>query len=270
MRRHTTTDGVIINDECVKQGDNTDLLVQKLFLWDHNVEYAVLETARGGIINKGLGYDIADVGIITNIQEDHLGIDGVYTLDDLAYVKSLVVEAVKNTGYAVINADDDNCIKILDRLKSNIIFFSIKDNNEYVLKHIKAGGIAFYYNGESIVLNKGDKEVNVIEIKNIPSALGGILKYNIYNALAAASGAYAAGINLFDIEKGLSTFKSDLIDKPGRFSIFDVNGVKVIIDYGHNIDGYKNALDSLKNLKKNRPNWHYRSTGRSLRIQARY
>lgn len=248
----TATDGVYINDECIKLGDNTGPISARTILMDNRVEYAVLETARGGMINKGLGYDLADVGIITNVQEDHLGIDGVHTIEDLAYVKSLVVEAVKNTGYAVLNADDENTAKIIDRVKSNIILFSLRDDNAIVLEHIKKGGIAFYYNKESIIVNEGEKAFTVIDIKNLPSAMGGILKHNIYNALAAAAGVYGAGVNLSDIEKGLSSFNSDTKDNPGRFNVFDVNGVKVVIDYGHNIDGYKNVLNSLKKLKKNR------------------
>ncbi len=248
----TTTDGVYINGECVKKGDNTGPLSARTILMDTRVEYAVFETARGGILNKGLGYDNADAGIITNIQEDHLGIDGVYTLEDLKYVKSLVAEAVKETGYAVLNADDPYCISIKNNLKSNILLFSMKDDNREVLSHIKGGGFAFYFNGENIIFNKGGKEHKVISVKDMPFTIGAMLKYNIYNALAAASGAYAIGISLKDIEKGLSTFNSDSKDNPGRFNIYDVSGVKVIVDYAHNIDGYKNVLDTLKKLRKNR------------------
>ncbi len=248
----TTTDGVYINDECIKHGDNSGPVSARTVLLDHRVEYAVFETARGGIVNKGLGYDIADVGIITNIQEDHLGIDGVYTLEELAYVKSLVVEAVKDTGYAVLNADDEYCVEIMKNVKSKIILFSLKEDNEVILNHIKAGGLAFYLDCEEIMLAEGEKTMKLLDIKNIPSALGGVLKYNIQNALAAASGAYGAGIALKDIKNGLATFKSDLSDNPGRFSVFDINGVKVIIDYGHNIDGYRCVLESLCKLKKNR------------------
>lgn len=248
----TTTDGVYINDDCIKHGDNSGPVSARTILMDRRVEIAVFETARGGIVNKGLGYEIADVGIITNIQEDHLGIDGIYDLDQLAYVKSLVAEAVKNTGYAVLNADDEHCVKIIKNLKSKIILFSLKKDNGVIAKHIKAGGIAFYFDGNDIVLVKSKKDIKVIEVRSIPSALDGILEYNIQNVLAAASGAYAAGVDLSKVRDGLSTFKSDFTDNPGRFNIYDVNGVKVIIDYGHNIDGYRCVLESLKKLKKNR------------------
>jgi len=248
----TTTDGVFINETCIRKGDNTGPVSAETILMDQNVEYAVFETARGGIINKGLGYDMADVGIITNIQEDHLGIDGVYTLEDLAYVKSLVIEAVRDTGYAVLNADDEHCIKLLDRVKSKVILFSVKKDNKHVLNHIKSGGIAFYYDGQSIVLSFKDKEEKIIKVKNIPATLGGILEYNIYNALGAVSAAFALGISTSNIKAGLSTFKSNYEDNPGRFNMYDINGVKIIIDYGHNIDGYKSVLDSLKKLKRNR------------------
>lgn len=248
----TTTDGVFINDKCIRKGDNTGPISAETILMDQDVEYAVFETARGGIINKGLGYDIADVGIITNIQEDHLGIDGVYTLEDLAHVKSLVVEAVKDSGYAILNADDENCINLLDRVKSKVILFSIKKDNNHVLKHTESGGIAFYYDGEYIVLEHKGEEQKIIKVKDIPATLGGILEYNIFNALGAVSATFAAGISISNIKAGISTFKSNFEDNPGRFNIYDINGVKIIIDYGHNIDGYISVLSSLKKLKKNR------------------
>lgn len=246
----TTTDGVYFNDECIKHGDNTGPISAKAVLMDRRIDYAVLETARGGIINRGLGYDLADVGIITNIQEDHLGLDGVYDMEDLAYVKALIVEAVKIDGYAVLNADDEYCMKIKDRVKAKLILYSTKYDNKELQNHIRQGGIAFYSDGKSIYMNKDNKSTLLITVDKIPATLGGILKHNIYNALAAASGAFALGIKQSDIIKGLSTFKSDYKDNPGRFNQFDVKGVKVIIDYGHNIDGYKNVLNSLKEMKK--------------------
>jgi len=246
----TNTDGVYFNDECLKRGDNTGPISARTVLMDKRIDYAVLETARGGIVNRGLGYDLADVGLITNIQEDHLGIDGIYDMDDMAFVKALVIEAVKTDGYAVLNADDEYCMKIKDRTKANLILFSVNPDNEHLNNHIRRGGIGFFADDNNLYFCQGNETTTLMSIDQIPAAMGGILRHNVYNALAAASGAYGLGIEIEDIIKGLSTFKSNEKDNPGRFNQFDVNGVKVIIDYGHNIDGYKNVLSSLKKMKK--------------------
>jgi len=246
----TNTDGVYFNDECLKRGDNTGPISARTVLMDKRIDYAVLETARGGIVNRGLGYDLADVGLITNIQEDHLGIDGIYDMDDMAFVKALVIEAVKTDGYAVLNADDEYCMKIKDRTKANLILFSVNPDNEHLNNHIRQGGIGFFADEKNIYICQDNKTSMLMSIDEIPATMAGILRHNVYNALAAASGAYGLGIKTEDIIKGLSTFDSNEKDNPGRFNQFDVNGVKVIIDYGHNIDGYKNILNSLKQMKK--------------------
>ncbi|NLM43571.1 MAG: cyanophycin synthetase [Clostridiales bacterium] len=248
----TNTDGVYFNEECMRKGDNTGPVSARAVLMDKRVDYAVLETARGGIVNKGLGYDLADVGLITNIQEDHLGIDGIENMEDLAFVKSLVIEAVKKDGYAVLNADDEYCMMIKDRVKSNLILYSTNPNNEYLINHINKGGIGFYVDEENLYICKGKEASAIMAIEQIPATMGGILKHNIYNALAAAAGAYGLGIEIENIVYGLSTFECSQKHNPGRFNQFDVNGVKVIIDYAHNIDGYKNILNSLKAMKKKR------------------
>jgi len=188
--------------------------------------------------------------LITNIQEDHLGIDGIYDMDDMAFVKALVIEAVKTDGYAVLNADDEYCMKIKDRTKANLILFSVNPDNEHLNNHIRQGGIGFFADEKNIYICQDYKTSMLMSIDEIPATMAGILRHNVYNALAAASGAYGLGIKTEDIIKGLSTFDSNEKDNPGRFNQFDVNGVKVIIDYGHNIDGYKNILNSLKQMKK--------------------
>ncbi|MEA4845771.1 MAG: cyanophycin synthetase [Clostridiaceae bacterium] len=248
----TTTSGIYVNDELIKYGDNTGPISARTILMDKRVEYAVLETARGGIINRGLGYDMADVGIVTNITEDHLGIDGIDTLEDLAYVKSLVAEAVKENGYAVLNADDQYCLSMRERVKSNIILFSLSMDNEVVKNHVLSGGMAIYSNGSIIFINKGGVELPFIEVKTIPATMNGILRHNISNSMAAIAGAMGLGIPIESIITGLSTFRCDSAGNPGRFNIHDINGIKVILDYGHNIDGYRVVIDSLEQMRTGR------------------
>lgn len=248
----TTTSGIYVNDELVKYGDNTGPISARTVLMDRRVEYAVLETARGGIVNRGLGYDVADVGIVTNVTEDHLGIDDINTLEELAYVKSLVAEAVKEDGYAVLNADDSYCLSMRERIKSGVILFSLSADNEAVKEHVLNGGMAVYSDGNTIFINKGGKELPFIDVKAIPATMNGILKHNISNSMAAIAGALGMGIPAESIMEGLATFRTDSEINPGRFNIHDVNGIKVVLDYGHNIDGYRVVLEALKQMKTGR------------------
>lgn len=248
----TSTSGIYVNEELIKYGDNTGPISARTVLMDRRVEYAVLETARGGIVNKGLGYDMADVGIVTNITEDHLGIDGINTIEDLAYVKSLVAEAVKKDGYAVLNADDQYCLSMRERIKSNIILFSLSTDNEAVKNHILKGEIAIYSDDSRIFISKGGVELPFIEVKAVPATMDGILRHNISNSMAAIAGAIGLGIPIESIISGLSTFRCDNTINPGRFNIHDINGIRVILDYGHNIDGYRVVIDSLKQMKSGR------------------
>lgn len=248
----TTTSGIYINDRLIKYGDNTGPVSAKTVLTDKTIDYAVLETARGGIVNKGLGYEIADVGVVTNITEDHLGLDGVNTMEELAYVKSLVVEAVRKDGYSVLNADDQYCLSMRERIKSQVILFSLRTDNEAVKEHVGTGGIAVYTDGDFIFVNNGGEEICLASVKEIPATLDGVLKHNISNSMAAAAASIGIGVPVDTIREGLMTFMCNSSSNPGRFNIYEVNGAKVILDYGHNIDGYRVVIESLLQMKAGR------------------
>jgi len=248
----TSTGGVYINDTCIMKGDTTGYKSARMILTDKRVDAAVLETARGGIVSKGLGYDLADVGILTNISEDHLGLDGINTFDDLAHIKALVVEAVKDNGYAVLNAEDKYCIEVGDRLNKKVIYFSSDFRNETIQKQIEGGGKAVYIRNHDIYIFDGREEIKLMHTWDIPATLKGAISYNVKNSLSAIAGAYGLGVELEYIVSALKKFKSDHTNNPGRFNIHEVHGFKVIIDYGHNIEGYREAITSLKNIKHNR------------------
>ena len=248
----TTTSGIYIKDKCIHKGDDTGYESAKTVLMNKEVEVAVLETARGGIIRNGLCYDLADVGIITNISEDHLGLDGINTIQDLANVKSLVVEAVKKDGYSVINGDDPVSLDVLNRVKGNPIIFSKDKDNPYLRDNINQGGYGVYINDKSIYVEKNKKIFYVADIDEIPITLNGALDYNIENALAACSALVGLGVDYCTIAKGLKSFKCDEESNPGRFNVFEVNGGKVVLDYGHNIEGYKAVIRGLKRLPHNK------------------
>ena len=248
----TSTEGTYIDGECIQTGDNSGYYSAKTVLLNKNVEVAVLETARGGIIRNGLAYDLADVAVITNITEDHIGIDGIEDMKELSKVKALVGEAVKKDGYVVINADDEWSIKILDRIKNEKIFFSMNNENEIIKKAINEGKIAIYVKDNYLYANNNKREYKIIGIKNIPITLDGVLEFNIQNVMAACGALIGMGIDYCMIAKGFKTFKLNENYNLGRFNIYDLNGVKIILDYGHNIEGYRAVLKCLKKIKNKR------------------
>ena len=245
----TSTEGIYINSKCIDKGDDTGFNSAKAVLLNPDVEVAVLETARGGIIKKGLAYENADIAIITNITEDHIGVDSINSIEDLAFVKSLVGEAVKEEGFVVINADDNISKTILNRIKAKKIFFSKDKENNLIQKSILENDIAIYCDKDSIYIYKNKKNIKIMDIKNIPITLSGILNFNIENSMAAIAATIALGIDIQTIVKSLKTFKLNCIDNHGRFNIYYANQRKIILDYGHNIDGYKNVISSLKKVK---------------------
>ncbi|KPU44573.1 cyanophycin synthetase [Oxobacter pfennigii] len=248
----TTTSGIYINNKCVLKGDTTGPVSARTILSDKNVEAAVLETARGGIVRLGLGYDLADVGIITNISDDHLGLDNINTLEDMAFVKSLVAESVKDEGYAVLNADDHFTPQISERVKSNIIYFSINKDNIILKKHLKEGRISVYVNEGAIYIAKGEENTIAANIADIPSTMDGRIAYNVENCLAAISACVGLNIPVDVISMGLKTFYLNEIQNPGRFNVYNVGNYRVLVDYGHNVAGYKGVLEAAKKLGASR------------------
>ncbi|APQ98462.1 cyanophycin synthetase [Clostridium botulinum] len=247
----TTTGGIYINNKCINKGDTTGYYSAKTVLTNKEAEVAVLELARGGLIRDGLPYDLADVGIITNVTEDHLGLGGINTLEDMAYVKALVGEAIKKDGYVVINADDEASISIINRMKSKIILFTKNKNNPIISQYLDNKNLVLYLDEDTIYLKKLNKNEEIINVNKIPITLGGKLIYNVENAMAAIAALIALGIDVNTIRQGLESFSNEE-QNPGRFNMYNVHGANVILDYGHNIEGYKVVLESIKKIKHKR------------------
>ena len=243
----TSSSGIFINNECIDCGDDTGYESAKSILLNKDVDVAVLETARGGIIRKGLAYDTADVAVITNIREDHIGIDGIKSMEELCFVKSLVGEAVKEDGYVVINADDRWSMNILDRFKSKKVFFTLQSNND-ILKNTNSEDIYVYIENENIIVLKENKKYKVCNVNDVPITLNGKLKFNVENILAATAALVAMQIDYCMIRNGITTYELNSEKNSGRFNCYDVNGVNVILDYGHNPDGYTAVLSAIKEL----------------------
>lgn len=249
----TTTSGIYLGDQCIQKGDTTGPISASLLLSNKAVEAAVLETARGGIVRKGLGYDLADVGVLVNISDDHLGTDGINTIEELANTKALVIEAIKPNGYAVLNADDRMTPYILNRVRSNVIMFSRVITNSVFKKHCKnPNNIAVYVKDNYVWVVKDAKKVPLIGLEDIPITFGGLLECNIENSLAAIAALMGLNVPFEIIKKGMSTFQPDVVLNPGRFNIFDMGNFKVMIDYSHNIAGYCAVLKFIQRIKAKR------------------
>ncbi|HWR45012.1 cyanophycin synthetase [Sporomusa sp.] len=244
----TTSDGIYVDQECIAHGDTTGPVSAAMVLADPTVEVAVLEVARGGIIRSGLGYDFADVGIITNITEDHIGQDGIEDLDDLAYIKSLVIETVRPDGAVLLNADDLRIVTLKSRVKAEIMYFSTKADNIVVRRHLGEGGKACFVKNDIIYLASGQKEQPVIHIADIPLTLQGYAGHNIQNAVIATAACWCQGLYPAAIRKGLVSF----CENPGRLMLMNVGNFQVCVDYAHNPAGCQALVSTLRRLNPKR------------------
>lgn len=248
----TCSSGTYIGNNCISKGDNTGPFGARMILGNREVDIGILETARGGIIKRGLGYDIADVGVIVNISEDHLGMDEIYTLKDMAFVKSLVVEAIKPEGYAVLNADDQMTTYIAERVRSNLIYFSQNSSNPIIESHLNQGKMAVIIENNKLVCCQNNHWVPLLAVEDIPITFDGKAACNIENALAAAASLLAMGISEKVIAWGLRTFKPDPWSNAGRFNLFSLGDFQVMLDYGHNLCGYEAVVSFIKRVQAER------------------
>lgn len=244
----TTSDGIYVQNHMLEKGDTTGPYSAEFILKDPTVEFAVLETARGGILRSGLGFSRCDIGIITNIQEDHLGLNDINTLEDIARVKSTVVKSVKKDGWAVLNAEDEHCVKIAGELDCHIAYFSLDENHPVIKKHCKAGGVAAIYENGFVTIKKGDWKIRVEKVTTIPLTLGGKAKFMIANVLAATLAGYLYGFKTEDMRLSLETFIPSAAQTPGRMNIFNFKEFKVMIDFAHNPAGYRAVEDYLSQV----------------------
>ncbi len=246
----TTSDGIYVQNHMLEKGDTTGPYSAEFILRDPTVDFAVLETARGGILRSGLGFSRCDIGVITNIQEDHLGLNDINTLEDVARVKSTVVKSVKKDGWAVLNAEDEYCVKVAAELDCNIAYFSLDENNPVIKKHCKTGGVAAIYENGFVTIKKGDWKIRVEKVTTIPLTLGGKAQFMIANVLAATLAGYLYGFKTEDMRLSLETFIPSAAQTPGRMNIFNFKEFKVMIDFAHNpagymaVEGFLNQIDS--------------------------
>jgi cyanophycin synthetase len=245
----TTSDGIYIQNHMMEKGDTTGPISAEYILKDPTVEFAVLETARGGILRSGLGFGRCDIAVMTNIAADHLGLADIHTLDDLARVKSVVVRSVKKDGWAILNGEDDQCVKIGESLDCNVAYFSLDEENPFIKKLSKEGKIVAVYENGFITIKKGEWKIRVERATHVPLTLNGKARFMIANVLAATLASYLWGFKTDDISLSLKTFIPSVAQTPGRMNIFEFRKFKVLIDFAHNPAGYRGIEDYLQNIE---------------------
>ncbi len=244
----TTSDGIYVGNSMLTKGDTTGPVSAEFILKDPTVEFAVLETARGGILRAGLGFSKCDVAVVTNIQEDHMGLSDINTLKEMSRVKGVVAESVKREGYAVVNADNEHCVSIGKNVRCNVAYFSMNENNKVIIEHCKKGGVAAIYENGYITIKKGDWKFRVNKASKIPLTFGGRVSFMVQNVLAATLAIYTYGFKTQDIAMSLETFIPSAAQTPGRMNIFDFKDYKVMIDFAHNADGFRGIKEFLSTI----------------------
>ncbi len=233
----TTTDGIYIQNRMVEKGDCTGPASAEFVLKDPTVEFAVLETARGGMLRRGLAFSHCDIGIVTNVAADHLGLGDIHSIEDMARVKGIVAESVRPGGYAILNADDDLVYAMREKVVSKIALFSMDENNPRIVAHCAEGGMAAIAENGFITICKGTWKIRVAKIVNIPLTFNGKALFMIQNILPAALSAFLSDIKTDEIREALETFIPSPAQTPGRMNVFNFDKFTVLIDYAHNPAG---------------------------------
>jgi cyanophycin synthetase len=233
----TTTDGIYVNGKLTVKGDTTGPVSAQMVLQDPNTEIAVLETARGGLIRSGLGYEYCNVGACLNVSADHIDITEGSSLADLAKIKRIITDAARDT--AVLNADDIECLKMAATTDAdNIFYVTMNPQHNLVREHIRLGGKAVIIekgvNGDMITIFDNQVHIPVLWTHLIPATMEGKAIHNVQNAMFAVAIAYSMGMSLDDLRNGLRTFVNSYHQTPGRMNFFDEHPFKVLLDYGHN------------------------------------
>lgn len=249
---NTSSDGVQVGGEIVLPGDYTGGEGARALLWDQRVDYAILETARGGLLRRGLPVAHAQGALVTNVGRDHLGEFGVADLEELADTKMLVTRAVGADGSVVLNADDEALVARSRGLVAPLTWIARSRLSPGVKEHTDAGGQAFYVRDRSLVRSCAGTFEEILGVDEIPITLGGAARYNVYNALGAVALGYALGLDRDSISRGLRAMRGTREDNPGRGNLFEVNGVRVFVDFAHNPSGMKAVVAMATRLEAQR------------------
>jgi cyanophycin synthetase len=244
----TTTDGVLIDEQITEPGDFTGPQGARAVLTHPEVDLAVLETARGGILLRGLGYESNDVSLLTNVSGDHLDLQGLHTLPELAEVKSVICRVTAPSGTVVLNADDPLVAAVGARVRAPVVLFSERNRGPRLRRHLAREGRAFVHDAGWVVEIAGARRRQIVQTSEIPATLGGLARHNVANALAAAAGARALGFSHAEVAAGLRDFRISPELMPGRLNFYRRRNRLVVIDYAHNVAGLTVLLDTVEAL----------------------
>ncbi len=248
----TSTDGIYVRNKRIDSGDCSGPRSARNVLMHPDVDAAVFETARGGILREGLGFDVCDVAVVTNIGlGDHLGLNYITTVDELAVVKRVIVENVRADGSAVLNAADPVVAAMAAHCPGEIIYFSLDPMNPVLATHRAQGKRVVYPEKGDLVCGEGRKK-HRIPLANIPLTRNGSIGFQIENAMAATATGWALGLPWESIERALTEFVNDAATAPGRFNVFDYRGATLIADYGHNPDAMLALVKAVENMPARR------------------
>jgi cyanophycin synthetase len=245
----TTSDGILVDERLVEAGDWTGPSGAAAILRRSDVDVAVLETARGGIVMRGIGYESNDASILTNISSDHLDLHGVHTLPQLSEVKATVCRITRPAGWVILNADDPLAAATARRVRAAVAYFSLDpDGSPVMRRHLEAGGRAYVVRDGTILEIEAGEPRSIVDVADLPVALGGLALHNVANALAAAAGARAMGATLEQVADGLRHFSPSADRSPGRLNLYQLGHRMVIVDFAHNEAGIAAMLDAAVRL----------------------
>lgn len=236
---YTTSDGVYIQNRLLMTGDCTGPASAEFVLRDPTVNFAVLESARGGLLRAGLGFKNCDIGIVTNVAADHLGLKGIHTIEQLAKVKAVIPETVLPDGYAILNADDDLVYDMRRSLDCNVALFSMDENNPRIKALQRIGGITAVYENGYVTICRGEWKMRIMRAERIPLTYGGKAKFMIQNVLPAILTGNIQGFSIEDMKAALETFIPSASQTPGRLNMFEFENFTVLLDYAHNPAGMR-------------------------------
>jgi cyanophycin synthetase len=243
----TCTDGIYVGGRRIDSGDCSGPQSARSVLMNPFVEAAVLETARGGILREGLGFDFCDVGIVTNIGEgDHLGLSDIETIEQLSKVKRCIIEAVHKNGFGVLKANDPLTAEMAEKCKGRVIFFAIDENDPVLTNHrVKGERVVFVRNGR-IFTAEGAEETPLTTLDQIPLTHQGRIQFQVENVLASVAACWGVGMSVEQIVAGLESFSAHMDKVPGRFNLLEVHGATVVADYGHNSSSLLAIIEALE------------------------
>ena len=245
----TTSDGVLVDERMVDPGDWTGPGGAQEILKRSDIDVAVLETARGGIVLRGMGYESNEASILTNVSSDHLDLQGIHTLPELAEVKATICRITKPDGWVILNADDPYVAPVARRVRARVAYFSAApDESPLIRRHLAAGGRAFLVRRGEMGEAEGRRWTPFVPVREVPITLAGLARHNVANALAAAGGARALGASIEEVGAGLADFRPISEESPGRLNIFRSGARVAIVDFAHNEAGVSALLDVAEGI----------------------